>query len=558
MSMFPWYYVVVDDSLRVVQGMAYVKIWFGIFVPIVILALFCLSYRFQARPASYPPGPPAIPVLGNLHQIPLAKSFLKFAEWNRTYGSHGLVGLHIGPSAKAVVLNNWKVVRDLLDQRGAVYSSRPYVPIVEYVVPPPGDIHLVFMPYGPKWRKTRKTFTDFLKDSEVEKLRPIQDAESSQLMYDLLRTPKKHYDHVSRCFGAVILASVFGTRGKEYSDTGKIKRFFEVQGEWAHLLEMGSMPPFDVFPFLRYIPDALTPWRGWRKRAESLKQQQSGLYHELFVEAKERIERGRSQDCFVAQLLRTREDDGYTDVELEYIGGFLMEGGSDTTAGAFETFILAMAAHPEIQKEAQKEIDSAYEDQMPTSQTNFHDLPFLRACFLETLRWRPGANLSIPHATTQDDVYGGFSIAAGTTILMNVWAIQHDPDEYENPDSFDPSRFLKNPLGIKYDADKHSKVAAGDISRRPIYAFGAGRRVCAGQRMAENSMLMAMAKLIWSFDVVAVPELGKLDTSVHAFKDAILTSPRPFDVNFVVRDERRQQAIEQMWGSADEFLKRFE
>jgi cytochrome P450 len=362
--------------------MAYVTIVLGILVP-----LFVLVVARSLRPSqhnNFPPGPPTVRFLGNLHQIPLTKPYVQFAEWSRTYGAHGLVGLQLGPSGKAVVLNTWKAVRDLLDQRGAVYSSRPYVPIVEYVVPPPGDIHLVFMPYGAKWRKARKTITDFLKDEEVDKLLPVQDAESSQMIWELLQEPERYHDHILRCFGAVIMASVFGTRGRDYRDGEKIKQFFSVQGEWAGILDQGSVPPYDVFPFLRYIPDVLTPWRGWQKRAAALKARQSTLYHDLFDEAKERVESGKSQDSFVAGLLRDREKDGYTTVELEYITGFLMEGGSDTTGGAFETFILAMAAHPDVQKKAQAEVDQVFGTEgVRAGKVKKDDLPFLNACFLE-------------------------------------------------------------------------------------------------------------------------------------------------------------------------------
>lgn len=340
---------------------------------------------------NFPPGPSTLPFLGNLHQIPLTKPFIQFADWGRQYGSHGLVGLKLGTTGRAVVLNSWRSVRDLLDQRGATYSSRPYVPIVESVVPPPGDIHLVFMPYGPKWRKARKTITDFLKDEEVDKLIPIQDAESSQMIWELLTEPQRYNDHVLRFFGAVIMASVFGTRGKTYSDDEKIKQFFIIQDEWAGMLDQGSVPPYDVLPFLKYVPDFLTPWRGWKKRAASLKSKQSSLYRNLFKEATERVIAGKSQDCFVASLLRDRERGGYSQVELEYITGFLMEGGSDTTAGAFETFILAMAAHPEIQKKAQDEIDELFGDAgVHDVNLNATKLPYLKACFLEVclIPWR--------------------------------------------------------------------------------------------------------------------------------------------------------------------------
>jgi cytochrome P450 len=138
---------------------------------------------------------------------------------------------------------------------------------------------------------------------------------------------------------------------------------------------------------------------------------------------------------------------------------------------------------------------------------------------------------------------------------MNIWAIHHDPDEYANPDTFDPDRFLQNPLGIKSTGTSLEEAVA-DQSRRTSYGFGAGRRVCAGQRMAENSMLTTMSKLLWAFDVVAEKEL---DTAVHTgFKDAILTGPKQFPVNFKPRDKGRRLVIENEWKKADAFLQRFE
>ncbi|KAK1990898.1 cytochrome P450 [Colletotrichum falcatum] len=524
-----------------------------------VLLFVCLCARRALRPSgpdvNFPPGPPPAPFLGNLHQIPLTKPFVRFAEWGRTYGSRGLVGLRLGPSKRAVVVNSWRSARDLLDRRGAVYSSRPYVPIVEYVVPPPGDIHLVFMPYGPKWRKARKTVTDFLRDDEVDGLAALQDAESSQMMHELLTAPRGYHDHILRCFGAVVMSSVFGTRGKDFSDEGRIKQFFACQAEWAGMLDQGAVPPFDVFPFLRHVPDAVTPWSGWKQRAAALKRKQNGLYHDLFEEAKARVEQGKGEGSFVSSLLRNNAREEYSDVELEYIAGFLMEGGSDTTAGAFETFVLAMAAYPDVQKKAQAEVDAVFGDEgVGSKKLDRAMLPYLKACFLETLRWRPGFPLAIPHATTQDDVYEGYHIPADTTILMNIWAISHDPDEYDDPDSFNPERFVGAAPGVE-EGDE----TCPDQPPRSTYGFGAGRRVCAGQRMAENSMLATMSKLLWCFDVVVPGDRAPPDTSVHtAFKDAILTGPKPFDVGFAVRGERRRKVLVDEWHKADAWLRRFE
>jgi len=162
--------------------------------------------------------------------------------------------------------------------------------------------------------------------------------------------------------------------------------------------------------------------------------------------------------------------------------------------------------------------------------------------------------MAIPHATSKDDTYQGYFIPAGTTVIMNTWAIQHSPDDYPDGDVFDPTRFLKSDLGVA----KTGPDSEHDISRRKTYAFGAGRRICAGQKMAENSMMLSMAKLVWAFNITPVG-MRKIDTKVEtAWKDAILTGPKEVPVAFNVRGNARKQVIEEEWERANTFLKRFE
>jgi cytochrome P450 len=83
-------------------------------------------------------------------------------------------------------------------------------------------------------------------------------------------------------------------------------------------------------------------------------------------------------------------------------------------------------------------------------------------------------------------VYGKYLIPKGTMLLANTWAVHHDENEYASPADFIPERFLDNKFGSK------RKVEDGENDgRRTTYAFGAGRRVCAGQRLAENGLVSA-------------------------------------------------------------------
>ena len=270
-------------------------------------------------------------------------------------------------------------MRDLFDQRGAIYSSRPDMPLLEFVVP--DNAHVAGMKYDKAWRRGRSMTMSFLKDEELRKLLPIQDAESTQMLWEILQDPAMYHSHVMRQFCAVILASVYGQRGQRK----RTEEFSAIQGEWAGLMDPGAFPPLDVFPWLKYVPSIMTPWPGWRKRAADLHKRQSGFYKELFDEARIKVGLGYGKEIFVGKLLEKQDKEGFSNTELVYIAGFLIEAGADTTANTLLVFILAMAAFPEIQRKSQAEVDSVFTSEKMPQGIDFEseNLPYLQALYWE-------------------------------------------------------------------------------------------------------------------------------------------------------------------------------
>ncbi|KAI1109847.1 cytochrome P450 [Nemania sp. NC0429] len=530
--------------------MAYTSTVLGLLFSAAIFVYGCARLFVSRRPPNFPPCPPTVPILGNLHQLSSDKQYLGLAELCRKYSSHGLMGLQLGPSTYAVVINSWKVARDLLDHRGAVYSSRPLFPAASLILPPPGDYNLAMLPYGSKWRRERKTTMEFIKESEMEKRSPLEEAESSQFMHELLVEPHRFDEHSLRYHGGIIMISLFGTRAKNFDDNSLVKRYFDLERRWEIVTAPGAVPPYDIFPFLKILPECLTPWRGWKQQVKFLKQNLHPLYRELVDGARERMAQGRSAMCFMQTVLRDREKNEYSDIDIDYLAGALMEAATVTTAASFKSFLLAMAAYPSVLKMAQQEVDAFYgSDKMPTG---IVELPYLTACALEIFRWRPVVSDGVPHATTEDDIYEGFFIPANTKVIMNVWGINHDPDEFDNPGEFDPTRFLRHPSGSKASLVQSS----GSEVRRSVWTFGGGRRVCPGQEMALRRLLLTMAKCVWCFDIEAVSP-DELDTGVNNFKGGAMI-PKPFEARFRVRAEDRKRIIESEWGKADAYLKQFE
>lgn len=93
--------------------------------PIVFAGFLVLLYRLSQvgrRPKGLPPGPPTIPILGNIHQIPKKYQHLQFEKWAREYGP--IYSVILGTKVM-IVLSSDQAIKDLLDKRSNIYSSRP-------------------------------------------------------------------------------------------------------------------------------------------------------------------------------------------------------------------------------------------------------------------------------------------------------------------------------------------------------------------------------------------------------------------------------------------------
>lgn len=82
-----------------------------------------------------------------------------------------------------------------------------------------------------------------------------------------------------------------------------------------------------------------------------------------------------------------------------------------------ESFTLAMAVFPEVQKRAQAELDRVVGPDRLPEYDDLEHLPYIRAISMEVMRWMPMLCFGLPHALTEDDVYNGYHIPKGTMVI---------------------------------------------------------------------------------------------------------------------------------------------
>ncbi|KAK5661856.1 hypothetical protein OQA88_9960 [Cercophora sp. LCS_1] len=525
---------------------------------LLVPPLLYLAYRIThfalstLRPPNFPPGPPVLPLLGHIHLLPFSKSFLTFAKWSRQYGP--ILGLKFGP-LNVVVLSTPSQVRHLFQLHSATYSARPYMAIpCDYVFTSEWSHHPGFMSI-PFQRAQQKACHHHLSSAGLAQLVPIQRTYATILLGELATHPFEECFH--RWTLGVACALISGTRLAKLGHNWAAE-YHNTQKKLLELLEPGGVaPPIDIFPFLAWIPER---WAVWKRKARGVRTGVMGTYQALFENAKRGVEAqvfGGKYEPLLARLLRERSEGKgeFTERDIALIGGGLLDGASHTTVGTALYLVQALAAHPEAQRRAQAEVDGVFgREHWPSEDFVFQEeqFPYLRACVLEVLRWRPTAPNGVPRECVADaeNVFG-YRIPKGTMIMFNVWAIHHNPDEYDEPEEYIPERWLGNRLGTKHAPEMVGQ--GGELSwRKPSYTFGAGRRSCQGEQFAVNSIHITFVLILWAFDIV--PE-GELDLSVETgMHEGAAISPNPFKVRFVPRSDKVLREIEKQHSKAVQTL----
>nr|ADN06377.1 PAH-inducible cytochrome P450 monooxygenase PC-PAH 2 [Phanerodontia chrysosporium] len=466
-------------------------------VLLLILTLFVLVTRKSSR--HYPPGPRPLPLLGNIHNAPAQRQWKTFAAWKSTYGD--VISLTIF-GQRIVVLNSLESAIDLLEKRSAVYSDRPRMVMV-------GELlgwaqQLVFAPYGEHFRNMRKILHKYLgARGQLDKIEPyheIIEAATAKFLVRALRDDSDfHLEHnVHMTSGTINLRIGYGHNIAEGDD-----ELVQMMDDALVGFNRAAVPGaflVDIIPALKWVP-TWCPGTSWKRQAQEWKDLFVRMTEGPYAMAQQQAERGGHDNIVSMSLSEDMSPEDHYDLKMAV--GSLYGGGTDTTVAIILSFILAMTLHPEAQKKAQKEIDALTNGERLPVIRDREELPYVRALISEVLRWNPLVPLGVPHRAIADDVYRGYFIPEGSTIVVNMWQLAQDPEVYADPEVFKPERFL------------------GPDSERDIrtFVFGFGRRICPGLNLAEASTFAICARILAVFEIGKVVEDGKRITPDFAFRD---------------------------------------
>lgn len=170
-----------------------------------------------------------------------------------------------------------------------------------------------------------------------------------------------------------------------------------------------------------------------------------------------------------------------------------------------------------LQQEVDKVVDRSrlpcVEDQL--------QLPYVMAFIYEVMRFTSFVPLTIPHSTTTDTSIMGYAIPKNTVIFINQWSINHDPDLWSQPETFDPQRFLLPNGALNKDLSSN------------VLIFSLGKRRCIGEELSKLQLFLFTAVLAHQCNMTADPaKTPKLDYSY-----GLTLKPHPYSIAVALRDD---------------------
>lgn len=212
---------------------------------------------------------------------------------------------------------------------------------------------------------------------------------------------------------------------------------------------------------------------------------------------------------------------------LRWMGQDILNGGSETSATTVEWAMAELVSHPEFMKRAQDELEVVVGAERVVEESDLPRLRYLQAVLKEVYRMHPAVPLALPRESTQPSTVLGYTLPARTQLILNLAAIHRDPSVYEDPDTFNPTRFVHH---------HHEVNPTSGFDSYELLPFSAGRRMCPAFNLGHLTVSLLLAHLLHSFDW-SLPE-GESAESYDMSETFGLTVHRKVPVSLIAHPRR--------------------
>uniref|UniRef100_A0A667YGI1 Uncharacterized protein n=1 Tax=Myripristis murdjan TaxID=586833 RepID=A0A667YGI1_9TELE len=452
-----------------------------------VVFLVIADYVKNRRPNSFPPGPWALPFVGNIFSVDFSKTH---ESLTKTYGD--VYSLRMGQTWM-VVLNGFNTLKEALLTQGHCVADRPILPLQDDVFS--NDVFFlsgIITTNGHMWKHQRRFALFTLKYFGVGK-KSLESAIVDESMHfckeiaDLKGEPFNPHIITNNAVANIICTLVFGHRF-EYGD----EKFMKLMGLLDKVFLTAQL--YNSFPVLmRRVPG---PHHTIRK-----------IYSDFMDLIKVDISKHKEDwdpseprdyiDCYLSEIQKVGGQITHFKDNLIICALELFVAGSETTSTTLRWAFLYMAKYPEIQggnfhklirtcfPGPSAEIDRVIGQSRQPSMMDRANLPYTDAVIHEILRMGNIVPLSLPHSTNNEMQLGNYTIPKGVVIIPNLTSVLFDKKEWETPYTFNPGHFL----------NEEGKF----VKRAAFIPFSAGKRVCLGENLARMELFLFFTSFMQRF-----------------------------------------------------------
>ncbi|KAG8001819.1 Cytochrome P450 2F3, partial [Nibea albiflora] len=372
-----------------------------------------------------PPGPTALPLIGNLPQLQKDQPFKSFLKFSEIYGP--VMTLYLGWQ-RTVVLVGYDAVKEALVDQADDFTGRGPLPFLMKATKGFG----LGISNGERWRQLRRFTLTTLRDFGMGRkgMEEWIQEESKHMTAEINELEGKPFDPtvlLSRTVSNVICCIVFGQRFS-YDD----KNFLHLLDIISEVLRfnsgfLGQM--YNIFPWIiEHLP---------------------GPQHKMFRNIEE-----------VRAFIKMK-----------------IQGAQRHTGPKLPKRLYRLFPHPNGSEKMQQEIDTVIgQDRCPKMEDR-KSLPFTDAVIHEVQRFLDIVPFSLPHFALQDISFRGYAIPKGTVIIPLLHSVLKEEKQWASPLSFNPQHFLdqngnfkKNPAFLPFAAGKRACVGEA-LARMELFIF---------------------------------------------------------------------------------------
>jgi sterol 14-demethylase len=277
------------------------------------------------------------------------------------------------------------------------------------------------------------------------------------------------------------------------------KKFREqLDGRFAHLyhdLEKGTDP-------IAYV-DAYADIESFRKR-DAARKGLVDLVQEI-MDTRIAGEPATDEDKDLLDvLISIRDDEGNLRFTADTITGMfisMMFAGHHTTSGTAAWTLIELLRHPEYMAQVTAELDDIYSGGAEYSFGAMRQIPKLESALKEALRLHPPL-IVLMRVVQNDFEVEEFHLEPGQSIAVSPAISNRLPEDFPNPDAFDPDRYLE---------PRQEDL----VNRWTWIPFGAGRHRCVGAQFAIMQLKAIFSVLLqnYEFEMAQPSESYKNDHS---------------------------------------------